>query len=105
MIPMLTLFLPVIVCHKDCGNLQTSFLHCSQGHLYTSLNLCLVCGGSSAIKWTRTFEPGELNYQMRCVEGSTASKRYWKASRDKCKGLQGKCLRVRLNAKSLRAFS
>ena len=29
-IPMLKLFLPVGVCHKDCGNLQTSFLHCSK---------------------------------------------------------------------------
>ena len=30
--PDMKLYIPVVVCHNDGGNLQTSFLHCSLGH-------------------------------------------------------------------------
>ena len=51
--PDMKLFIPVVVCHNDGENLQTSFLHCSLGHRRQVWTCAQGVGGSSAIEWTR----------------------------------------------------
>jgi len=43
----------------------------------------------------------EVCWQMRCVPGSTAARRYWRRNREKARGLQGKCFRVNIDARAL----